>query len=260
MHDPRHFCPSWKLSINDRAQFPEVARELMVGSVLPRDRKWMELASPSELLDAYYTAQAQSNAAGAALATRFSELSPDLEKLRKKNLEVERKLSQALQEASSLKAKLDKAEKEMDAAQVQLPSTRSELDQERAGAARLKEEHAVELSGTVSRERKKAVREFISSDQFEVDIALLNRPILQVGSTRALTQVQGLNLPGFNVADFKDYDPAAEDRLDWLFDGYRKGHALKSLVRRTDVGADLEEVPLEEDGSPGRAAGKEPVA
>lgn len=93
MHDPRRFCPSWELSINDRTQFPEVARELMVGSVLPRDKRWMELANPSELLDAYYTAQAQANAAGTALATRFSELSPDLEKLRKKNLEAEKKLS-----------------------------------------------------------------------------------------------------------------------------------------------------------------------
>ena len=59
MHDPRHFYPSWGLSINDRAQFPEVARELIAGSVLPRDRRWMELASPSELQDAYYTAQSQ---------------------------------------------------------------------------------------------------------------------------------------------------------------------------------------------------------
>ena len=148
----------------------------------------------------------------------------------------------------------------METAQVQLASARSELDQEKAGVAKLKEDHAIELSGTVSRERKKAVREFISSEQFEEDIALLNLPILQVGSTRALNQVKSLSLPSFNLADFKDYNPAAEDRLDWLFDGYRKGHALKSLVRRTDVGADLEEVPLEEDGSPGRAAGKEPVA
>ena len=59
MHDPRLFCPFWELSINDRAQFPEVARELVTGSVLPRDKKWMELASPSELQDMYYTAQAQ---------------------------------------------------------------------------------------------------------------------------------------------------------------------------------------------------------
>ena len=59
MHDPRRFCPSWELSLNDRAQFSEVPREWVARSVLPRDRKWMELASPSELQDMYYTAQAQ---------------------------------------------------------------------------------------------------------------------------------------------------------------------------------------------------------
>ncbi|XP_071904111.1 uncharacterized protein [Coffea arabica] len=260
MHDPRHFCPSWKLSINDRVQFPGAARELMVGSVLPRDRKWMELADPAELQDMYFSSQAQANAAGAALVTRFSELSPDLEKMRKRNLEAEKNLSQALKEASSLKAKLDKAEKELDAAQVQLASTRSELDQEKAGVAKLREEHAIELSGTVSRERKKAVREFLTSEQFEEDITHLNLPILQVGCTRALDQVKKLDPPGLDLTKFKDYNPSAEARVDWLFDGYRKGHSLKELAGRSDTGAELEEVPLEEVGSPGRAAGKEPVA
>ena len=182
-----------------------------------------------------------------------------MEKLRKKNRETEQRLTQALKEADSLKAKLGKAEKGLETAQVQLASARSELDQEKAGVAKLKEDHAIELSGTVSRERKKAVREFLTSEQFEEDIALLNLPILQVGATRALDKVKSLNPPGFNLADFKDYNPAAEERLDWLFDGYRKGHALKGLVGRTDVGAELAEVPLEESGSPGRAAGKEPV-
>ena len=124
----------------------------------------------------------------------------------------------------------------------------------------MREEHAIELSGTVSRERKKAVREFISSDQFAEDVALLNQPILQVGATRALDKVKSLNPPGFNLADFKDYNPAAEEKLDWLFDGYRKGHALKDLVGRSDVGTELAELPLEEEETPGRASGKEPVA
>ena len=123
-----------------------------------------------------------------------------MEKLRKKNRETEQRLTQALKEADSLKAKLGKTEKELEPAQVQLAFTRTELDQEKAGMAKLKEDHAIELSGTVSRERKKAVREFISSEQFAEDVALLNQPILQVGFTRALDQVKGLNLPGFDLA------------------------------------------------------------
>ena len=125
--------------------------------------------------------------------------------------------------------------------------------------AKLREDHAIELSGTVSRERKKAIREFISSNQFIQDVALLNGPVAQVGFARALNKVKELGLPGFDLAAFKEYDPQAEEKVDWLFDGYCKGHALKKLVRRKDVGADLEELPLEEDGDPGRAAGKEPV-
>ena len=77
VHGPRHFCPSWKLSINDRVQFPGAARELMVGSVLPRDKRWMELAAPAELQDMYYTAQAQvsSLAHGLVLPLCFSWVS-----------------------------------------------------------------------------------------------------------------------------------------------------------------------------------------
>ena len=161
-----------------------------------------------------------------------------MEKLRKKNRETEQRLTQALKEVDSLKAKLGKAEKGLEMAQVQLASTRSELDQEKAGVAKLKEEHAIELSGTVSRERKRAVREFLTSDQFEEDIAHLNLPILQVGCTRALDQVKKLNPPGLDLASFKDYNPAAEARLDWLFDGYRKGHSLKELAGRSDTGVE----------------------
>ena len=134
--------------------------------------------------------------------------------------------------------------KRPETAQVQLVSARSELDQEKAGVAKLKEDHAIELSGTVSRERKKAVREFISSEQFAEDVALLNEPILQIGFTRALDKVKELGLPGFDLAAFKEYNPKAEEKVDWLFDGYCKGHALKELAGRSDVGADLAEVPL----------------
>ena len=70
----------------------------------------------------------QANAAGAALVTRFSELSPDLEKLQKKKRKIEQRLVRALKETDSLKGKLDKAENELEAVQLQLASTKSELD------------------------------------------------------------------------------------------------------------------------------------
>ena len=202
----------------------------------------------------------QANAAGAALVTRFSELSPDLEKMQKKNREGEQKLAKALKEMDSLKTKLGQAEKGLEDSQVQLASTRSELDQEKKGVAKLKEEHAFELSGAIGRERKKAVRDFLCSYQFADDVACLNLPILQIGVTRTLEKVKGLNPPGFNLADFKDYNPAAEEKLNWLFNGYCKGHALKDLVGRSDVGTNLAEVPLEEGETSDRALGKEPVA
>ena len=183
-----------------------------------------------------------------------------MEKLQKNNREIEQRFAHALKEIDSLKAKLGKTEKELETAQVQLASTRSELDQEKAGVEKLRADHAIELSGTVSRERWKAVREFISSEQFAKDVALLNQPILQVGFMRALDQVKGLGLPGFDLAAFKDYNPAAEKKQDWLFDGYRKGHALKDLVGRSDVGAEQEVIPLAEGEAPGRASGKESAA
>ena len=56
---PLHFCPRWGLSVNDRAQFPEAARELVQSAVLPRDHHYIQFASNSELLEHFYLSTAQ---------------------------------------------------------------------------------------------------------------------------------------------------------------------------------------------------------
>ena len=133
--------------------------------------------------------------------------------MQKKHRETEQKLAQALKGADSLKVKLGKAEKGLEEAKFQLAATRSELDQEKKGVAKLREDHAIELSGTVIRERKKDVRDFIFSERFAEDVALRNQPIFQIAATRALNQMKSLNPPGFNLANFKDYNP--QPRRSW---------------------------------------------
>ena len=53
--------------------------------------------------------------------TRFSELSPDLEKLKKKNRETEQRLAQTLKEADSLKARVGEAYKGLEGPKSSLP-------------------------------------------------------------------------------------------------------------------------------------------
>ena len=56
---PMHFCPKWGLSVNDRTQFPEAAREFVKGAVLPRDHHFIQLATNAELLEHFYLSTTQ---------------------------------------------------------------------------------------------------------------------------------------------------------------------------------------------------------
>ena len=56
---PMHFCPQWKLSINNRAQFPDVARELCYGAILQRDYNLVNTMDSSDLLNYYHMGAAQ---------------------------------------------------------------------------------------------------------------------------------------------------------------------------------------------------------
>ena len=57
--------------MNDRAQFPETARDLFRGAVLPRDHTFIQIASDSELLEHYYISAAQVNPGLASLFVVF---------------------------------------------------------------------------------------------------------------------------------------------------------------------------------------------
>ncbi|XP_027173218.1 uncharacterized protein LOC113772916 [Coffea eugenioides] len=103
---PMHFCPPWKLSINDRAQFPEVARELAHGAILPRDYNLTKAMESSDLLNYFYTGTAQVNLVGSELARRYESLLPLLSETKTANEKLLSQNEAAVAEAEGLKKQL----------------------------------------------------------------------------------------------------------------------------------------------------------
>lgn len=103
---PMHFCSQWKLSINDRAQFPEVARELAHGAILSRDYNLVKAMDSSDLLDYYYTGTAQVNVVGSELAKRYESLLPLMSETKATNEKLLSQNEAAVAEAEGLKKQL----------------------------------------------------------------------------------------------------------------------------------------------------------
>ena len=78
--------------------------------------------------------------------------------------------------------------------------------------------------------RQLGVQEFKKSDRFMNDLAILNGPVLQLGYTKALIDVKSLNLPGFDLSKWPDYNPQATNQIDRLVTGYSNGRDLAVLV------------------------------
>ena len=55
------------------------------------------------------------------------------------------------------------------------------------------------------------------------DLAIFNGPILQVGYAQAMHDVQSLNLPGFDLGRWSNYNPEAVHQIDRLVEGYTHG-------------------------------------
>ncbi|XP_027181910.1 uncharacterized protein LOC113780294 [Coffea eugenioides] len=107
---PMHFCPQWKLSINDRAQFPDAARELIQGAILPRD---FNLTRPNGAANEKLLSQ---NAAAVAeaegLKKQLAQVHTNFELELKKNADLTSQLKGEQQKAAGLSAQAEAARAE----------------------------------------------------------------------------------------------------------------------------------------------------
>nr|XP_027071576.1 uncharacterized protein LOC113696346 [Coffea arabica] len=223
---PMHFCPPWKLSINDRAQFPEVARELAHGAILPRDYNLTKAMESSDLLSYFYTGTAQVNLVGSELARRYESLLPLLNETKTANEKLLSQNEAAVAEAQGLKKQLAQVHTNFELELKKNAELTSQLKEEQQKAAGLSAQaEAARAEGS-----QEGVRTFLRSEEFRGDLAILNTPVLQHGYSQALQEVQGLGLPGFDLGNFPSYNPLAVEQLDRLVEGYTHGRKLTDLV------------------------------
>nr|XP_027094937.1 uncharacterized protein LOC113714993 [Coffea arabica] len=223
---PMHFCPQWKLSINDRAQFPEVARELAHGAILPRDYNLTKAMEPADLLNYFYTGTAQVNLVGSELARRYESLLPLLHETKTANEKLLSQNEAAVAEAEGLKKQLAQVHTNFELELKKNAELTSQLKEEQQKAAGLSAQaEAARAEGS-----KEGVRTFLRSEEFRGDLAILNTPVLQHGYSQALQEVQGLGLPGFDLGNFPSYNPLPVEQLDRLVEGYTHGRKLTDLV------------------------------
>nr|XP_027078650.1 uncharacterized protein LOC113701937 [Coffea arabica] len=223
---PMHFCPQWKLSINDRAQFPDAARELIQGAILPRDFNLVKTMDSSDLLNYYYTGAAQMNVVGPELAKRYEGLLPLLTETKAANEKLLSQNAAAVAEAEGLKKQLAQVHTNFELELKKNADLTSQLKEEQKKAAGLSAQaEAARAEGS-----QEGVRTFLRSEEFRGDLAILNTPVLQHGYSQALQEVQGLGLPGFDLGNFPSYNPLAVEQLDRLVEGYMHGRKLVDLV------------------------------
>ncbi|XP_071927509.1 uncharacterized protein [Coffea arabica] len=238
---PHHFCPKWGLSVNDRAQFPEVAKELVKGAVLPRDHHFIQLASNAELLEHFYLSTTQLNVAGAELAQRYENMGVNL--------------SQVDAAKEKLSSQLEAAESELETLKKQLADANCSCELEKKRAAELaatlevEQKKSAELVEAAREEgRQLGVKEFKKSEVFMNNLALLNGPVLQLGYTKALMDVESLKLPGFDLSKWPDFNPQSTNQIDRLVTGYSNGRDLAALIADPNLPALSPEPEQEQQG------------
>ena len=60
------------------------------------------------------------------------------------------------------------------------------------------------------------VRDFLKSDDFMADLAILNTPVLQHGYAEVLNEVQVLELLAFDIGKFSNYNHKIVEQVDRL--------------------------------------------
>ena len=122
-----------------------------------------------------------------ALLNQLDNSSPKVETLKKQLVQTHTNVMLESKKASSL-------------------ATQLEAEQKRS--AKLEAKHAATLKEC----QKMGIKNFLKSQDFLIDLAILNTPILQHGCSSALQEVRALKLPSFNLRNFSSYNPKEANR------------------------------------------------
>ena len=94
-HSEAHFCPEWEVNVNDCCKNPQVAHELLVNSVLPRDNTYTRKLNPVELMQGAAISWASTTVFFAEMHQRFENFIETYEspaELQKRITDLEEKL------------------------------------------------------------------------------------------------------------------------------------------------------------------------
>lgn len=220
-HAPDHFCPEWQIGINDQAMYPDVARNLCRGVVLPRDLQHSKCKPPERLIDDLLCSQVAVNTSMADLVDRFNTL-VQRDKERKKQLKKTENLISKANKARQV------AEFNLKEANIRNESLRTAVDEAEKKAA----ETEVKLQNEVAYVRMTAANDYRESKEFEEDLVELSRPIYKFGYTKAMQKVKELHpelAEELNLDDDAHYDSEIEDLAELCLQGIKAGQKVKGV-------------------------------
>ena len=175
------------------------------------------------MLVSYPVFDLQLNVAGAELAQRYENMGVNLSQVDAIKERLSSQLEAAEAELESLKKQLADAKSSCELKKKKAPELAVTLEAE--------QKTSTEMIETAKAEgRQLGVQEFKKSESFMNDLAILNGPVLQLGYTKAMADVQPLNLPGFDLSKWPDYNLQAVHQIDRLVAGYSNGRDLAALV------------------------------
>lgn len=149
-------------------------------------------------------------------------------------------LATTLEAKNRLLAKIDSFSEEVEALKKQLAQTHTNLELESKKNSTLSTQLEVEQKKSIELEdqyaaaleegQKLGIQNFLKFDDFVGDLAIMNTLILQHDYYSASKEVQALNLPGFDIEKFSNYNLKTVEQIDHPVEGYSKGYKLADLV------------------------------
>ncbi|XP_071927679.1 uncharacterized protein [Coffea arabica] len=268
-HSGNHWCPNWKISVNDRCQHPRVAQELIMHSILPRDLEFMKKLSPAELVQSLMVTTASTSAFAAEMAHRYCALvdEQDTGKLQNQISKLEKQLAVSESEKAELERRLKEAEVKDEEAVATVNSLRSALEEEQKRGDEAKKSHQQALDSAGA----SAVDEFRRSEAFTRDLGQLLTPNFMFGFTSAIDEAAAHLAPEAleSLKNHTSYNEDSKELCDRMAEGLQAGRDLaevqaefnKWLSEIDEVFEGVEEEETGEDAGGDEAGGdvgKEP--
>ncbi|XP_027082016.2 uncharacterized protein [Coffea arabica] len=228
-HSGEHWCPNWKLSVNDRCSHPRVAQELVMHSTLSRDLEFMKKLTPAEMVQSLMVTTASNSAFVAEMAHRYCAMveEQDTGKLQNQISKLEKKLAVSESEKAELQRQLKEAEAKGEEAEVTMNSLKSALEEEQKRGEEVKKSHEQALNSVGA----SAVDAFRRSESFTKDLGQLLTPSFMFGFTSGV-DAAAAHLSSEALESLKDnahYNEDSKELCDRMAEGIQNGRNLAEI-------------------------------